>query len=66
MGANSRATIVDNTDVDLDAMLVEKFLDYESFYPDGWKKVIQNDDTNRILICVLFREIFMHFMIVFF
>ena len=37
MEANSRATIVDNTDVDLDAMSVEKFLDYESFYPDGFR-----------------------------
>jgi hypothetical protein len=45
--ANSRATFVDKTYADLDAMSAEEVLAYSKFCRDGWKKVIQNDDPNR-------------------
>jgi hypothetical protein len=64
--ANSRATFVDKTDADLDAMSAEEVLEYAKFCRDGWKKVIQNDDPNRRLVCVLFRKFLTHFMIVYF
>jgi hypothetical protein len=38
--ANSRATFVDKTDADLDAMSAEEILEYAKFFWDGWKKVI--------------------------
>ena len=38
--ADSRATFVDKTDADLDAMSAEKVLEYAKFYWDGWKKLI--------------------------
>jgi hypothetical protein len=63
---DSRATFVDKTDADLDAMSAEEVLDYAKFCRDGWKKLIQNDDPNRILVCDLFRQILTHFMIVYF
>jgi hypothetical protein len=53
--ANSQATFVDKTDADLDAMLAEEVLEYSKFCWDGWKKVIQNDDPNRRLVCDQFR-----------
>jgi hypothetical protein len=64
--ANSQATFVDKTDADLDAMSAEEVLEYAKFCRDGWKKVIQNDDPNRRLVCDLFRKILTHFMIVYF
>jgi hypothetical protein len=64
--ANSRATFVDKTDADLDAMSAEEVLEYAKFCRDGWKKVIQNDDPNHRLVCDLFRQILTHFMIVYF
>jgi hypothetical protein len=64
--ANSRATFIDKTDADLDAMSAEEVLEYAKFCRDGWKKVIQSDDLNRRLVCDLFRQIVTHFMIVYF
>jgi hypothetical protein len=64
--ANYRATFVDKIDVDLDAMLAKEILKYAKFCRVGWKKVIQNDDSNRKLVCDLFRRILTHFMIVYF
>jgi hypothetical protein len=64
--ANSRATFVDKTDVDLDAMSVEEVLEYAKFCRDGWKKVIHNDDPNCRLVCDLFRKILTHFLILYF
>jgi hypothetical protein len=63
---DSRATFVDKTDADLDAMLAEEVLEYAKFCRDGWKKFIQNDDPNCGLVCDLFRQILTHFMIVYF
>jgi hypothetical protein len=64
--ANSRTTLVDKIDAYLDAMSAEEILEYAKFFRDGWKKVIQNDNPNRRLVCDLFRQILMHFMIVYF
>jgi hypothetical protein len=64
--ANSRATFVDKTDADLDAMSAEEVLEYAKFFRDGCKKVIQNDDPNHRLVCDLFMQILMHFMRVYF
>ena len=61
-----RATFVDKTDADLDAMSAEEVLEYAKFCQDGWKKLIQNDDPNRTLLCDLLRQILTHFMIVYF
>ena len=63
---NSRATFVDKTNADLDAMSAEEVLEYAKFCWDGWKKLIQNDDPNHRLVCDLFRKILTHFMIVYF
>jgi hypothetical protein len=38
---DSRATFVDKTDVDLDAMSAEEVLEYAKFFRDSWKKLIQ-------------------------
>jgi hypothetical protein len=62
--ANSQATFVDKTDSDLDAISTEEVLEHEIFFCDGWKWVIQNDDPNPRLVCVLFRKLLTHFMIV--
>jgi hypothetical protein len=64
--ANSRATFVYKTDAELDTMSAEDVLEYAKFCRDGWKKVIQNDDPNRRLVCVLVRKFLTHFMIVYF
>jgi hypothetical protein len=53
--ADSRATFVDKTDADLDAISAEEFLEYAKFCRDGWKNLIQNDDLNHRLVCDLFR-----------
>jgi len=61
-----RATFVDKTDADLDAMSAEEVLEYAKSCRDALKKLIQNDDPNRRLVCDLFRQILTHFMIVYF
>ena len=61
---NSCATFVDKIDAELDTMSAEDFLEYEKFCRDGWKKVIQSDDPNCRLVCVLFKKFLTHFMIV--
>jgi hypothetical protein len=63
---DSRATFVDKTDADLDAMSAEEVLEYAKFCRDGWKKLIQIDDPNRGFVCDLFTQILTHFMIVYF
>jgi hypothetical protein len=64
--ANSRATFVYKTDAELDTMPTKNILEYEKFCWDGWKKVIQNDDTNRRFVCVLVSKFLTYFMIVYF
>jgi hypothetical protein len=64
--ANSRATFVYKTDEDLATMSAEDVLEYAKFFRDGWKKVIQNDDPNRRLVCVLVMKTLTHFLIVYF
>jgi hypothetical protein len=63
---DSRATFVDKTDANLDAMSAEEVLEYAKFFRDGWKKLIQIDDPNRRLVCDIFRQVLTHFMIVYF
>jgi hypothetical protein len=64
--ANSRATFVYKTDVDLATMSTKDVLEYEKKFRDGWKKIIQNDDPNHRLVCVLIMKILTHFLIVYF
>ena len=64
--SSSRTIFVDKIDAKLDTMSVEDVLEYAKFCWDGWKKVIQNDDPNCRLVCVLVRKILTHFMIVYF
>jgi hypothetical protein len=64
--ANSRAIFVYKTDAELDTMSVEDLKEYEKFFRDGWKKVIQNDDPNNRLVCVLVSKFLTHFRIVYF
>jgi hypothetical protein len=61
-----RATFVYKTDADLDAMSTEEVLEYAKSCRYALKKLIQNDDPNRRLVCDLFRQILTHFMIVYF
>jgi hypothetical protein len=63
---DSRATFVDKTDADLDALSAEEVLEYAKFCRDGWKRLIQNDDPNRTLVCDLLKQILTHFMIFYF
>jgi hypothetical protein len=63
---DSRATFVDKTDADLDAMSAGEVLEYAKFCRDGWKKLIHIDDPNHRLVCDLFRQILTHFLIVYF
>jgi hypothetical protein len=64
--ANSWSTFVYKIDAKLDTMSTEDVLGYARFYLDGSKKVIQNNDPNQRLVCVLFRKLLTHFMIVYF
>jgi hypothetical protein len=64
--ANSRAIFVYKIDVELDTMSVEDFKEYAKYFCDGCKKIIQNDDPNNKLVCVLVSKFFMHFRIVYF
>ena len=47
-------------------MSVEDIKEYAKFCRDGWKEVIQNDEPNRRLVCVLVSKCFTHFRIVYF
>jgi hypothetical protein len=51
--ANSQAIIVYKTYAELDTMLVEDLKEYTNFFHDGWMEVIQNDEPNNRLVCVL-------------
>ena len=53
MEANSRAIFVYKTDEELDTMLVEYLKEYAKKIHNGWKEVIQNDEANNGLVCVL-------------
>jgi hypothetical protein len=64
--ANSRATFVYKTNAELDTMSAEDVKEYAKFCHDRWKKVIQNDDSNNRLVCVLVSKFLMHFRIVYF
>jgi hypothetical protein len=64
--ANSRAIFVYKTDAELDTMSVEDLKEYAKFFRDGWKEVIQNDEPNNRLVCVLVSKFFTHFRIVYF
>jgi hypothetical protein len=64
--ANSRAIFVYKTDEELDTMSVEDLKEYAKFFRNGWKEVIQNDEPNNGLVCVLVSKFFMHLRIVYF
>jgi hypothetical protein len=63
---NSQAIFVYKTDVELDTMSVEYLKEYAKIFHDGWNEVIQNDELNIRLVCVLFSNFFTHFRIVYF
>jgi hypothetical protein len=56
--ANSRAIFVYKTDEELDTMSVEDLKEYAKKFRNGWKEVIQNDEPNNRLVCVLVSKFF--------
>jgi hypothetical protein len=63
--ANSRANFVYKTDEEIDSMSIEDIWEYAIFFRNGWKELIQNDESNTGLVCVTVSKFFMHLRIVF-
>jgi hypothetical protein len=62
--ANSQANFVYKTNEEIDSMSVEDIKEYAKFCRNGWKVLIQNDEPNVGLVCVIVSTCFMHLRIV--
>ena len=62
--ANSRTNFVYKIDEEIYSMSVEDLKEYVHFFRNDWKMLIQNDELNIRLVCVIVSKFFMHLMIV--
>jgi hypothetical protein len=63
--ANSRVNFVYKIDEEIDSMSIEDIQKYKKKFCNGWKELIQNDEPNTRLVCVIVSKVFMHLRIVF-
>jgi hypothetical protein len=63
--ANSRVNFVYKIDEEIDSMSIEDIQEYTKCFHNSLKELIQNDEPNTGLACVIVSKFFMHLRIVF-